>query len=95
MNIIINIKKIMEINNKLKINEYVSIAQLKRKLKLYLAEQGNSDFKPSIFAHGLIISLVMVLEEIVMDCLKNVNKDKSGLYTINQLILSNLINTSF
>ena len=80
----------MEINNNLKINEYVSIAQLKRKLKAYLAEQGNSDFKPSIFAQGLIVSLVMVLEELVTDCLKSVNKEKSGLYTINQLILSNL-----
>lgn len=80
----------MEINNNLKINEYVSIAQLKRKLKAYLAEQGNSDFKPSIFAQGLIVSLVMVLEELVSDCLKSVSKEKSGLYTINQLILSNL-----
>jgi hypothetical protein len=84
----------MEINNNLKINEYVSIAQLKRKLKAYLAEQGNSDFKPSIFAQGLIVSLVMVLEELVSDCLKSVSKEKSGLYTINQLILSNLFTST-
>jgi hypothetical protein len=84
----------MEINNKLKINEYVSLAQLKRKLKAYLAEQGNSDFKPSIFAQGIVVSLVMVLEELVGDCLKSVSKEKSGLYTINQLILSNLFGTS-
>ena len=84
----------MEINNKLKINEYVSLAQLKRKLKVYLAEQGNSGFKPSIFAQGLVVSLVMVLEELVGDCLKSVSKEKSGLYTINQLILSNLFGTS-
>lgn len=84
----------MEINNKLKINEYVSLAQLKRKLKAYLVEQGNSDFKPSIFAQGLVVSLVMVLEELVADCLKSVSKEKSGLYTINQLILSNLFGTS-
>lgn len=80
----------MEFNNNLKINEYVSIAQLKRKLKTYFSEQGNSDFKPSIFAQGLILSLVMILEELVGDCLKLVNKEKSGLYTINHLILSNL-----
>ena len=80
----------MEINNNLKINEYVSIAQLKRKLKAYLAELGNADFKPSIFAQGLIVSLVKVLEELVNDCLKYINKEKSGLYTINQLILTNL-----
>lgn len=84
----------MEINNKLKINEYVSIAQLKRKLKAYLAEQGNSDFKPSIFAQGLIVSLVMVLEELVADCLKSISKEKSGLYTINQMILTNLFCSS-
>lgn len=84
----------MEINNKLKINEYVSLAQLKRKLKAYLAEQGNSDFKPSIFAQGLVVSLVMILEELVGDCLKSVSKEKSGLYTINQLILTNLFGTT-
>jgi hypothetical protein len=84
----------MEINNKLKINEYVSIAQLKRKLKAYMIEQGNSDLKPSIFAQGLVMCLVMVLEELIADCLKNINKEKSGLYTINQLILSNLFNSS-
>jgi hypothetical protein len=84
----------MEINNKLKINEYVSIAQLKRKIKAYLVDQGNSDFKPSIFAQGLIVCLVMVLEELIADCLKDINKEKSGLYTINQLIISNLFNSS-
>ena len=81
----------MEVNNKLKINEYVSINQLKRKLKAYLADQGYSEFKPSIFAQGLIVSLVIVLEELVSDCLKNVSKDKTGLYTINNLVLKNLL----
>ncbi len=81
----------MDFANKLKINEYVSIAQLKRKLKTYLAEQGNSEFKPSIFAQGLVISLVMILEELIADCLKNVSKDKTGLYPINMLVLKNLL----
>ena len=79
----------MECNNKLKINEFVSITQLKRKLKGYLLDQGYSEFKPSIFSQGLVISLVMILEELVSDCLKNVTKDKSGLYTINTLVLKN------
>ena len=81
----------MECSNKLKINEYVSVSQLKKKLKLYLCDQGYSEFKLSVFHTGLILSLVMVLEEIVSDCLKNVSKDKTGLYTINSLILKNLL----
>ena len=81
----------MEINNKLKINEYVSVSQLKRKLKIYLVEQGYSEFKTSVFAQGLIISLVIVLEELISDCLKSVKKDNSGLYTINSLILKNVL----
>jgi hypothetical protein len=85
----------MEINNKLKINEYVSINQLKKKLKAYLIDQGNSEFKPSIFSQGLIVSLVIVLEDLILDCLKNVSKDnKTGLYTLNVLILTNLLNES-
>jgi len=81
----------MECSNKLKINEYVSINQLKRKIKAYLIDQGNSEFKPSIFAQGIVLSLVMVLEELVNDCIKNVVKDKTGLYTINSLVLKNLL----
>jgi hypothetical protein len=81
----------MEVNNKLKINEYVSISQLKKKLKAYLVDQGYSEFKTSIFAQGLIISLVMILEELILDCLKNIKKDESGLYIINTLILKNIL----
>ena len=81
----------MEYSNKLKVNEYVSINQLKRKIKAYLIDQGNSEFKPSVFAQGLVLSLVMVLEELVTDCIKNVVKDKTGLYTINMLVLKNLL----
>jgi len=84
----------MDSLNKLKINEYVSINQLKKKLKSYLKEQGYSEFKPSIFAKGLVITLVMILEEIISDCLKNTTKDKTGLYTINTLILRSLLNES-
>jgi hypothetical protein len=84
----------MDCSNKLKINEYVSINQLKKKLKNYLSEQGYSEFKPSIFSKGLIVTLVMILEEIISDSIKNVLKDKTGLYTINNLILKNLFNES-
>jgi len=84
----------MDCSNKLKINEYVSINQLKKKLKTYLTEQGYSEFKPSVFAQGLVITLVMVLEEMVSDCIKNVTKDKTGLYTINSLVLKNLLSES-
>ena len=81
----------MDLNNKLKINEYVSIGQLKKKLKIYLADHGYTEFKISIFSHGLVISLVMILEELVLDCLKNVTKDVSGLYKINSLILKTVL----
>lgn len=81
----------MDSENKFKIGDYAVVTQLKRKLKNYLADQGYDDFKLSSYTHGLIISLVMVLEEIVMDCLKNVTKDKTGLYTINNLVLRNML----
>ena len=84
----------MECVNKLKIQDYVSINQLKKKIKNYLIDQGYSEFKPSIFSKGLVIVLVMVLEEIIFDCLKNITKEKTGLYCINSLILKNLLNES-
>ena len=84
----------MECTNKLKVNEYVSINQLKKKIKSYLCDKGYSEFKPSVFAQGLVVTLVMVLEEIISDCIKNVTKDKTGLYIINNLVLKNLLNES-
>jgi hypothetical protein len=81
----------MNCDNKLKINEYVSISQLKKKLKAYLTEQGCGEFKPSIFSQGLIMTLVMILEELISDCLKNTLKDKSGLYIVNYLTLKNIL----
>ena len=33
----------------------------------------------------------MVLEELVTECIKNVLKDKTGLYVINNLVLKNLL----
>lgn len=81
----------MDTENKFRIGDYAVVTQLKRKLKNYLADQGYEDFKLSSYTHGLIIALVMVLEEIVMDCLKNVTKDKTGLYTINNLVIRNML----
>jgi len=91
MIIIYNIDKNMDTsNNKLKINEYVSINQLKKKIKVYFKEQGYSEFKPSIFSQGLIITLIMVIEELITDCIKYISKDKTGLYLINIILLLNL-----
>jgi hypothetical protein len=81
----------MNSENKFRIGDYAVVAQLKRKLKNYLAEQGYEDFKLSSYTHGLIITLVLVLEEIITDCLKSVTKDKTGLYTINNLVLRNML----
>ena len=85
----------MECSLKLKVNEYISFAQLKRKFKTYLSEQGYSDFKPSVFSQGLIISLIIILEDMVSNCVKNVNKDAiTGLYIINPFILKGMMNES-
>lgn len=81
------------VNNKLKITEYVSLSQLKKKFKLHLKDIGYSEFKPSFFSQCLIITLVGILEEIISDCLKDVTKhDINGLYIISPLILKNSIN---
>ena len=83
----------MECSNKLKINEYVSYSQLKRRFKAHLIDLEYSEYKPSIFSKGLVLTLVMLLEEILCDCLKNIKKDNTtGLYKINSLILRNLLN---
>ena len=83
----------MECTNKLKINEYISMAQLKRRVKNHLIELGYSEFKPSIFSKGLVICLVMILEEMLTDCIQYIDKNKlNGLYTIDNLKFNFMLN---
>jgi hypothetical protein len=81
------------ITDKLKINDFTSLSQLKRKFKSYLEEQGCDDIKQSDFPRTLVYVSVMLLEEILSDCLKLVTKDSdgkhAGCYVINLLILHN------
>jgi hypothetical protein len=82
----------MDCSVKLKINEYVSFAQLKRKFKAHFVEQGYSEFKPSVFSQGLVLSLILILEDMISESIKNVNKDTiNGLYVINSLVFRNMI----
>ncbi len=82
-----------QITSGLNMSEYVSNAQLKKKIKSYLNEINCSDFKMSNYSKGLVITLVMVLEELLSDCLKHVVKNETdGLYKITPLILNTVIN---
>ncbi len=82
-----------QITSSLNISDYTSFAQLKKKVKSYLTEINCSDFKISNFSKGLVITLVLVLEELLSDCLKHVVKNETdGLYKITPLILNTVIN---
>ena len=82
-----------QITSSLNISDYTSFAQLKKKIKSYLNEINCSDFKISNYGKGLVITLVMILEELLSDCLKHVTKNETdGLYKITPLILTTVIN---
>lgn len=83
------------ISSKINMSEYVVLSQLKRKMKSYLVEIGCENFKQSNFSKGLVISLVIVLEELLSDTLKYVIKnDIDGLYKISPLIINTIVNES-
>jgi hypothetical protein len=76
-------------------SDYVVLSQLKKKMKSYLIELGCDNFKQSNFSKGLVISLVIVLEELLSDTLKYVVKnDIDGLYKISPLIINTIVNES-
>ncbi len=82
-----------QVTNSLSISEYVSNAQLKKKIKSYLIDISCSDFKISTYGKGLVLTLVSVVEEILSDCLKHVTKNETdGLYKISPLLLTSVIN---
>jgi len=83
------------ISSKLNMSDYVVLSQLKKKMKSYLVELGCDNFKQSNFSKGLVISLVIVLEELLSDTLKYVVKnDIDGLYKISPLIINTVVNES-
>lgn len=82
-----------QVTNSLSTSEYVSNAQLKKKLKSYLNDINCSDFKISSYGKGLILTLVSIMEELLSDSLKHVTKNETdGLYKITPLLLNTVIN---
>ncbi len=45
----------MECSNKLRINEFIGLALLKRKFKAHLVDLGCVDYKQSVFSQGLVL----------------------------------------
>ena len=81
------------ISNSLKINDFISVSQLKKKFKIYLEEHDCTKIKQSNFPQALVLVSVMLLEEILSDCLKYIFKHEiNGLYIINSLILQTSLN---
>jgi len=79
--------------NNLKLTDFCSITQMKRKFKSYLEEINYKEFKLNNFPHCLVVSLVILVEEFVADSLKYLCKNEvNGLYTINQQVLKLMLN---
>ena len=78
-----------------KMTDYCSVSQIKKRLKNYLKDTNCSEYKINNFGQSLVLTLVSILEELIMDSLQYVSKhDKTGLYSINILILRLLVNES-
>ncbi len=83
------------VSTNLNMSEYVVLSQLKKKMKNYLVDLGCENFKQSNFSKGLVISLVILLEEFLSDSVKYVVKNEiNGLYVISPLIINTVINES-
>jgi hypothetical protein len=79
--------------NNLKLTDFCSITQMKRKFKSYLEEINYKEFKLNNFPHCLVVTLVILVEEFVSDSLKYLCKNEvNGLYTINQQVLKLMLN---
>ena len=88
-----NDSKMDKVCNNLKLTDFCSITQMKRKFKSYLEEINYKEFKLNNFPHCLVVSLVILVEECISDCLKYVIKNEvNGLYTINQQVLKLMFN---
>ena len=78
----------MEKSVNFKLTEYCALAQLKRKFKSYLEDINYKEFKLNNFPQYLVVSLMIVVEECVTDCLKYlVKNEENGLYVLDDKVL--------
>jgi hypothetical protein len=81
-----------------KLSDIVKMSVLKRKFKEYLTENDDEDdYKnkviSSVYPKFLVITLVMVMEELLSDCLEYVKKhDVTGLYVIDLNMVNMVMN---
>jgi hypothetical protein len=84
-----------KISSKYQLNEIVALSVLKRKFKQYMKDAGLEGFKSSVFPKYLVVSLVMVLEELLTECLEHIKKhETNGLYVIDQSMVLMVLNKS-
>jgi hypothetical protein len=83
-----------KVSNTNELADIVMTSVLKRTFKQYLADEGHDTIRISYYPKYLVISLVMILEELLTDCLEYVKKhETNGLYIIDYpmllMVLSN------
>lgn len=82
-----------KVSNNYQLSEIVTVSVLKKKFKQYLSDAQHEGFKSSVFPKYLVISLVMVLEEILSDCLEYVKKhETTGLYVVDYSMVQMVLN---
>jgi len=83
----------MEKQLSLNTTDYITNVGLKRKFKNYLSEHNKyQDIKPNVYPKLLVTSLLVLLEDLVSDCLKFIKKNENnGLYTITSVYVKNLV----
>ena len=84
-----------EVSNSQKLTNIVVLSHVKRKIKAYYNDKNVTKINLSMFPQYLVHSLIAVLEELLTDSLVHVTKnDVNGLYVIDKLILTNILNSS-
>jgi hypothetical protein len=82
-----------KVENKCALSDIVVTSILKRKFKQYLTDAGYQDYRSTVFPKYLVVSLVMVLEELLSDCIEYVKKhETNGLYVIDQSMCLMILN---
>jgi hypothetical protein len=82
-----------KVTNNYQLQDIVTYSILKKKFKEYVSDAGHTGFKSNIYPKYLVVSLVMVLEEILSDCLEHVRKhETTGLYLIDLSMVQMVFN---
>jgi len=80
-----------KINMKMTFTDYGTNAHLRKKFKMYLLNNDLLGYKMNKYPQRICVMLVMIMEDIVNNCIEYIEKSNNGLYVLRYVYLQSVM----